>query len=88
MADLRDRGTSILTALCNFAVIDGASVRAISVTAGAAFVALVSTQVGDFSAPVIGLAVAVGFYALLVVPSNPTPDVPSGRRRRLRLRAS
>lgn len=88
MADLRDRGTSILTALYNYAVIDGATVRAISVTAGAAFVALVSTQVGDFSAPVIGLAVAVGFYALLVVPSNPTPDVPSGRRRRLRLRAS
>lgn len=88
MADLRDRGTSIQTALSDFAVCGGATVLAIGVTAGAAFATLVSTQVGDFSAPVIGLAFAVGSSVLLVVPSNPTPDVPSGRRRRLRLRAS
>lgn len=76
MADVRERAASFLTESCDFAIRGNAIVRAIGVTAGAACVTLVSLPVGDSSAPVIGLALAVGLSTLLVVSSNPNPDVP------------
>jgi hypothetical protein len=77
VADLRERAASFLREFCNFAIEGNAIVRAIGVTAGAVVcVTLVSNPVGDSTAPVIGLAVAVGLSSLLVVSSNPNPDVP------------
>ena len=76
MADLRERSASLLKEFCDFAIEGNVIVRAVGVTAGAACVMLACVPVGDASAPVIGFAVAAGLSSLLVVSSNPSPDVP------------